>query len=68
MNQKQSDTNSETRSTPSGNESPARDAEGREVPGAHGEELPPVTCQNCGREVSKLDPVCPYCGLPLVGA
>lgn len=49
-------------------EEPARDAEGSELPGADNEELPPVTCPNCGREVSKLDPICPHCGLPLVGA
>jgi DNA-directed RNA polymerase subunit RPC12/RpoP len=49
-------------------EEPTRDTEGHELPGADNEELPPVTCQNCGGEVSKLEPVCPHCGHPLVGA
>jgi ribosomal protein L37E len=49
-------------------EEPARDSEGTPLPGADNQELPPVTCQNCGKEVSKLDPICPHCGLPLVGA
>lgn len=49
-------------------EEPIRDSEGSELPGADNAELPPVTCQNCGKEVSKLDPICPHCGLPLVGA
>ncbi|CAN5860432.1 MAG: hypothetical protein H0V06_06775 [Gemmatimonadetes bacterium] len=49
-------------------EEPTRDTEGHALPGADNEELPPVTCPNCDKEVSKLDPICPHCGLPLVGA